>query len=125
MMGKALAAPSRGGTYVQALTGGSSTDSLDPAKILDTYMQNVSFGQLRNNLTEIGPDNLLRPELAESWEASADASTWTFKIRQGVEFHNGKTLDANDVVASFNHHLGESAVPPPTRSTRPRASTAT
>ena len=107
MMGKALAAPSKGGTFKQGLTGGATTDSLDPAKSLDSYIINVNFGQLRNCLTEIGPDNQLRGELAESWEASADAATWTFKIRQGVEFHNGKTLDANDVVASFNHHLGE------------------
>jgi len=106
MMDKALAAPSKGGTYKQALTGGATSDSLDPAKILDSYMINVS-SQLRNNLTEIGPDNQLRAELAESWEASADAATWTFKLRTGVEFHNGKTLDANDVVASFQHHLGE------------------
>ncbi|MDH3666965.1 MAG: ABC transporter substrate-binding protein [Paracoccaceae bacterium] len=107
MMGEALAAPQKGGTYKQALTGGATSDSLDPAKTLDSYMINVNFGQLRNCLTEIGPDNQLRPELAESWEASADAASWTFKIRQGVEFHNGKTLDANDVVASFQHHLGE------------------
>jgi len=106
MMGKALAAPSKGRTYKQALTGGATSDSLDPAKILDRYMINVS-SQLRNNLTEIGPDNQLRAELAESWEASADAATWTFKLRTGVEFHNGKTLDANDVVATFQHHLGE------------------
>lgn len=106
MMGQALAAPSKGGTYMQGLTGGATSDSLDPAKILDSYMINVS-SQLRNNLTEIGPDNQLRPELAESWEASADASTWTFKLRQGVEFHNGKSLEAADVVASFQHHLGE------------------
>ncbi|HAE01923.1 MAG TPA: peptide ABC transporter substrate-binding protein, partial [Rhodospirillaceae bacterium] len=33
---------------------------------------------------------------------------WTFKIRKGVEFHNGKTLDATDVVDSINHHRGES-----------------
>ncbi|HUF87973.1 MAG TPA: ABC transporter substrate-binding protein [Thermohalobaculum sp.] len=108
MMGRALAAmPQRGGTYRQALTGGATSDSLDPAKILDSYMINVSSGQLRNNLTEIGPDNQLRAELAESWEASADAATWTFELRQGVEFHNGKTMDANDVVASFQHHMGE------------------
>jgi peptide/nickel transport system substrate-binding protein len=104
MMGKAVAAPSKGGTFKQGLTGGASTDSMDPAKILDSYMINVS-SQLRNNLTEIGPDNQLRPELAESWEASADAATWTFKLRNGVEFTNGKSLDANDVVATFQHHL--------------------
>jgi peptide/nickel transport system substrate-binding protein len=107
-MSQALAAtPKKGGTYMQALTGGATSDSLDPAKILDSYMINVSSGQLRNNLTEIGPDNQLRPELAESWEASADAATWTFKLRKGVEFHNGKSLEAADVVASFQHHMGE------------------
>ena len=95
MMGKALAAPSKGGSFKQGLTGGATTDSLDPAKSLDSYIINVNFGQLRNCLTEIGPDNQLRGELAESWEASADAATWTFNIRKGVEFHNGKTLDAS------------------------------
>jgi ABC-type transport system substrate-binding protein len=45
--------------------------------------------------------------VAESWDASDDAVQWTFKIRQGVEFHNGKTLDAADVAASINHHRGE------------------
>jgi peptide/nickel transport system substrate-binding protein len=109
MAGKAVKAaePKQGGRLRQALTGGGTGDSLDPAQILDSYMINVSFGMLRNNLTEIAPDNSLTGELAESWEASDDAATWTFKLRQGVEFHNGKTLDANDVVASINHHRGE------------------
>ena len=101
------AAPKKGGHYRQGLTGGSSSDTLDPAQILDSYMINVSFGQLRNNLTEISPSGELIGELAESWSPSADAATWTFKLRKGVEFHNGKSLDANDVVASFNHHRGE------------------
>ncbi len=108
MMGRALAAQSRGGTYIQALTGGATSDVLDPAKILDSYMINVS-SQLRNNLTEIGPDNLLRAELATEWEASPDAATWTFTLRQGVEFHNGKSLTSEDVVESFLHHMGPEA----------------
>ncbi len=103
----AKAAPKKGGHYIQALTGGGTGDVLDPAQTLDSYMINVSSGQLRNNLTEVGPDGQLRPELAESWDASDDAVTWTFKLRKGVEFHNGKTLDADDVVASLNHHRGE------------------
>ncbi len=101
------AAPKKGGQYLQGLTGGATSDVLDPAQTLDSYMINVSFGQLRNNLTEISPSGELAPELAESWEATPDAATWRFKLRKGVEFHNGKTLDANDVVASFNHHRGE------------------
>jgi peptide/nickel transport system substrate-binding protein len=102
------ATPKAGGRYRQALTGGGSGDTLNPAQILDSYMINVSFGMLRNNLTEIGSDNELTSELAESWEATPDAKQWTFKIRKGVEFHNGKTLDATDVVDSINHHRGES-----------------
>lgn len=106
VMTKALAqAPQKGGTYKQGLTGGASSDVMDPAKILDSYMINVS-SQLRNNLTEIGPDGQLRAELATEWEASADAATWTFTLRDGVEFHNGKSLTADDVVESFRHHMG-------------------
>lgn len=101
------AMPKSGGLLRHAITGGSTSDNLDPAKVLDMYMANVSFGQLRNNLTEIDSDGSLIGELAESWESTSDAKTWTFKLRKGVEFHNGKSLDANDVVASINHHRGE------------------
>jgi peptide/nickel transport system substrate-binding protein len=106
MFDKARAAtPQKGGSYIQALTGGGTKDVLDPAQTNDSYMINVG-NQLRNNLTEMSPEGQLRSELAESWE-SPDAKTWVFKLRKGVEFHNGKTMDANDVVASFNHHRGE------------------
>lgn len=101
------ATPKKGGIFRQAITGGSTTDVLDPAQVLDMYMANVSYGQIRNNLTEISADGSLVGELAESWESSSDARTWTFEIRKGIEFHNGKTLDAHDVVASLNHHRGE------------------
>ncbi len=99
--------PKKGGHFKQALTGGATSDVLDPAQSLDSFMINVSFGQLRNCLTEISPEGELVGELAESWEASPDAKTWTFKLRKGVEFHNGKTMDAKDVVNTFNHHRGK------------------
>ncbi|CAN5377903.1 hypothetical protein BH10CHL1_BH10CHL1_09140 [soil metagenome] len=41
------------------------------------------------------------PSLAKEWSANADLTEWTFKLREGVKFHNGATLDANDVVASY------------------------
>ena len=47
-----------------------------------------------------GPDLKLKPWLAESWKPNEDGTAWTFKIRQGVKFHNGKTMTAKDVVAS-------------------------
>jgi peptide/nickel transport system substrate-binding protein len=43
----------------------------------------------------------LEPRLAESWEPNDDGSEWTFKIRQGVKFHSGATLVADDVVQTF------------------------
>ncbi len=63
--------------------------------------------QLRNNLIEVGPGGVIVPELAESWEASDDQKTWVFKIRQGVDFHNGNALTAVDVVYSINLHRGD------------------
>ena len=101
------AEPKKGGRMRQAITGGGTNDVLDPAQTLDSYMINVSMGQLRNCLTEIAQDGSLIGELAESWDASDDAAKWTFKLRQGVEFHNGKSLDATDVVNTMNHHRGE------------------
>ena len=103
----ALAAPKQGGRFRQGVTGGATSDVLDPGQILDHYMMNVQFGQLRNNLTEVAASVDRVPELAESWEASNGAKTWNFKIRQGVEFHNGKSLTSKDVVDSLNHHLGK------------------
>ena len=43
----------------------------------------------------------LIPGLAESWEVSEDGKAWTFHLREGVLFHDGSSLDANDVVATW------------------------
>jgi peptide/nickel transport system substrate-binding protein len=43
----------------------------------------------------------LKPVLAESWSANSTADVWTFKIRQGVKFHNGAALTADDVVYTY------------------------
>ena len=97
--------PQKGGRLRLGLGGGSTTDSLDPATMTDAMAYNINW-QIRNCLTEVDNKGNLVPELAESWESSTDAKNWTFKLRQGVEFHNGKTLKADDVVFSINHHRG-------------------
>jgi peptide/nickel transport system substrate-binding protein len=102
----AAATPKRGGHLRVAYGHGATSDSLDPATYENDFM--IALGlTIDNHLTQIDHRNELVPELAESWEASADAKQWTFKLRPGVEFHNGKTMDAADVIASINHHRGE------------------
>jgi peptide/nickel transport system substrate-binding protein len=106
MADKAMAAtPNKGGTLRYGTGFGSTTDSLDSGTFENSMTTNIgmSFG---NHLTEIGSDGQLRPELAESYESSY-AKTWVVNLRQGVEFHNGKTLTADDVVATFDYHRGE------------------
>lgn len=99
--------PKPGGTFKQGLSNGSTSDTLFGVHGGGgTHQVNVQQ-QLLNNLTEIDPSGQVIGELAESWEASADASQWTFKLRQGVEFHNGKSFEAEDVIHSINVHRGE------------------
>lgn len=43
----------------------------------------------------------IEPGLAESWESNEDGTVWTFNLRDNVTFHDGSTLDANDVVQTF------------------------
>ena len=99
------ATPKKGGTIRFGMGHGSTTDSLDPGTFENAFSQMFGYG-LRGHLAEVSNTGELIGDLAESWEASDDATQWTFKLRQGVEFHNGKTMDANDVVASINHHRG-------------------
>ncbi len=102
------AVPKTGGTLRFGQGHGSTTDSLDPATYENGFATLMGFA-IGNNLTEVGPDGKLRPELCESYEASADAATWRFKLRKGVEFHNGKTMTVTDVIDSINHHRGENS----------------
>ena len=104
---KAYAAtPKKGGRLRAALSGGSTANTLDPALSDDMYTANLFSGVLHNYLTEINNDGTLIGELAESFEPSDNAKKWTFRLRKGIEFHNGKTMDAKDVLVSMNHHRG-------------------
>ncbi len=103
----AAATPKQGGRFEVGLGHGSTTDSLDPATYENGFTGKLNYA-IHNHLAETDSDGKLAPELAESMEPSSDATEWVFKLRKGVEFHNGKTLDSDDVVASINHHRGDS-----------------
>jgi peptide/nickel transport system substrate-binding protein len=81
----ARAAPKKGGHLRVGVDNGETTDSLDPASYLATFMMCTGFAT-HNTLTEIDPAGNLAGDLVEEWESSPDASTWTFKLRKGAEF---------------------------------------
>ncbi len=109
--GHAMASePARGGTLRMGLGHGSTTDTLDPATYENGFSSGMGLGGLFNYITAVDEQNQIAPELAEEWSASPDAKVWTFKIRSGVEFHNGKTLTPDDVVASLNYHRGANSI---------------
>jgi len=101
------AAPMKGGKLTAGLSGANTSDSWDSRTHSDIFMIAAAQGSVFDSLTEIAADGSLKGELAESWEASSDAKTWTFNLRSGVTFHNGKAFGADDVIASLQMHLGE------------------
>jgi peptide/nickel transport system substrate-binding protein len=91
-----------------AMTGGTirfgqivPAAAIDPVKIADGGGVTV-LSQFGETLVLSGRDLSAKPVLAESWSPNNDGSIWTFKLRQGVKFHNGKTMTADDVVATFD-----------------------
>ena len=98
----------RGGILRLGMSASSTTDTLDPISYLDINTFAMGF-TLGNNLVEMTPEKGPVPELAEEWDSSDKSSRWAFRIRKGVEFHNGKTLTPSDVVYSINRHRSESS----------------
>jgi peptide/nickel transport system substrate-binding protein len=85
----------------------------DPATYSWVQMSNQTR-HIAEYLAITGPDNVTRPMLAESWEASDDLKTWTFHLRQGVLWHNGEEFVADHVVWNVerwrNPDLGSSNI---------------
>jgi peptide/nickel transport system substrate-binding protein len=105
---QAAAQPSRGGHFRWGLHDGNTADTHDPGTYVTRQMIYLAHTH-RSYLTMINGDGSLGPDLADSWEASADASEWTFKLTENATFHSGKKCTADDVIASLNHHRGESS----------------
>jgi len=97
------AGPRKGGLIKFGLEGGAQDNVLDPGTYGTQFVQSAGY-MWGNGLVEIDGQGKLIPELAVEWNPDATAKTWVFKIRSGVEFHNGKTLTAEDIAYSLNHH---------------------
>lgn len=101
----ATAAPARAGqNAAKALIFGVGTDvdELDPRQI-DTQEGYIACANVYDCLVRYEPGaTTLGPGLAESWEISADGLQYTFRLRQGVTFHDGAVFNADAVVGWFN-----------------------
>ncbi|MGX8009770.1 ABC transporter substrate-binding protein [Mesorhizobium sp. ORM8.1] len=95
--------PIWGGALKAGLGKGQATDSLDPAAIGSNIpiVFSKCWGEM---LLEMTPDGAIEYRIAEEIGASKDAKTWTMKIRRGIQFHNGKEVTAQDVVATLGRH---------------------
>ncbi|HBS49877.1 MAG TPA: peptide ABC transporter substrate-binding protein [Rhodobacteraceae bacterium] len=67
----------------------------------DGSMERVVRAAVYDTLTEVGPDGVLRGEVASDWQASADARHWEIALREDVSFHDGRALTSADVAASL------------------------
>jgi len=76
-------------------------DSLDPHKTVKAGTREVMFNVFEG-LVKPTPDGDLTPAVAENYTVSEDRLTYTFTLREGVKFHNGDTVTAEDVVYSIN-----------------------
>ncbi|MBB5956967.1 peptide/nickel transport system substrate-binding protein [Saccharothrix tamanrassetensis] len=92
--------PRRGGTLTVATGGAKGSDTLDPMllnSIPVSYMARVIYDQL----ADFGNDMEYHLQMAESIESNGTGDEWTIRLKPDILFHNGKTLDADDVLFTF------------------------
>ncbi len=80
---------------------------LDPTSAAAQAIDSVVYTNIFEGLTRFMGDGSVVPGLAESWEISGDGTQYTFKLREGVTFHDGTAMDAEDVKFSLDRALTE------------------
>jgi len=94
--------------------GGTVRFAVDPAATIEPHQLNDDPGigtvhQVCEMLIDTDYDGVLQPRLATSWEPAKEGTVWTVTLRQGVKFHNGQMMTADDVVASFKRLVDPSS----------------
>jgi peptide/nickel transport system substrate-binding protein len=83
---------------------------LDPTSAAAGAIDSVVYSNIFEGLTRFMGDGSIVPGLAESWEISDDGLVYTFKLRDGVTFHDGTVMDAEDVKFSLDRARAEDSV---------------
>lgn len=95
--GSTAGKPRPGGNLRVGLTGAGPTETIDAMKATSNIDQ-ARLYNLYARLVARDPNTKLVNQLAESFEPNADATVWTVRLIDGAEFHNGKTISADDVI---------------------------
>ena len=101
----AAAAPAASGLKELTLAVDSEPSTLDSVMDTSDDCALIATGAVFEKLVECSAEDDIILELAESFEVSEDATEWTYHLRQGIKFHNGKEMTSEDVVASLNRWL--------------------
>ena len=83
---------------------------LDPTAGAAAAIDEVVYANVFEGLTRISETGAVKPQLATSWDISADGLVYTFHLKSGVKFHDGTDLTAEDVVFSFDRARGADSV---------------
>ena len=98
----ALAAQTAGGKILRISQSAGAV--IDPGTITD-FSSSIAVVNMYDSLVYPDLDNNIVPSAAESWEVSDDGLVYTFKLKQGIKFHDGSDLTSSDVVFSANRLL--------------------
>ena len=98
--------PVKGGRMRVGWYTHSASDTLNPNR-LTTSLDFMRAYQICSPIVRYSTKITAEPDLATEWNASDDLKTWRFKIRKGVEFHNGKSLTVQDCIYTLNRHRGD------------------
>src|SRR4029450_10069617 len=90
----AAQAPKKGGTLVVGMS--QDLPGLDPHPSTSTITYQV-LSLVYQGLVDFDRDLKIKPVLAEAWQGAPDGKQWTFALRKGVKFHNGRAMTASDV----------------------------
>ena len=86
---------------------GSDASTFDPHFCTDSATE-IFNKNIFNNLVRFNEEMEIEPDLAKEWSVSEDQLTWTFKLEEGVKFHDGTDFNAEAVKTSFERVLDES-----------------
>ncbi|GAB5448587.1 ABC transporter substrate-binding protein [Gymnodinialimonas sp.] len=110
-MGAAVLALTAGAAMAQqtSITIGMQLEPpmLDPTGGAAAAIDEVVYSNVFEGLTRFAADGSVVPGLAESWEISEDGTVYTFNLREGVSFHDGAAMTAEDVVFSLDRARAE------------------